>query len=253
MLKVQPAGAYEVLASFYDQLMSHVDYPMWADFVRGVWDLHARVPLDSAYDAACGTGRFLDALHEKGLRLAGSDLSENMLEAARRRLGRRAQLSRRDLRELTDPARWRLVTCLYDSLNYLTGPGELVRALGRLAALSAPGGLVVFDICTERNSLAYFNDRTEREQNGEWVWERHSWYERTARLHHNDFLLDHLPSRRRWAESHLQRIYRVTEVEEAARQAGLHVLARYAEFSLRPGGEDADRVHFVTRPLGTPC
>ena len=246
-MKVQPAGAYQILGAFYDDMMAHVDYPMWADFVRGIWDLHAPGQLTSAYDAACGTGRFLDSLHEKGVRMAGSDASASMLETARRRLGRRAVLRVMDLRELADPARWDLVTCLYDSLNYLTLPGEFEQALKRLAALAAPGGLVVFDICTERNSLAYFSDRTERERSGEWAWERHSWYERAARLHHNDFLLEHQPSGRRWAEAHLQRIYPVKSVEETAARAGLQVLARYADFSLRPGGEDADRVHFVTR------
>lgn len=247
-MKVQPAGAYEVLAAFYDQLMSHVDYNLWADCVRGIWDLHATGPLGSAYDAACGTGRFLQALHVKGLRLGGSDLSAPMLAAARQRLGRQAALSVQDLRTLQDGSRWDLVTCLYDSLNYLVLPGEFQRALERLSSLCAPAGLLVFDLCTERNSLAYFSDRTERERSGEWAWERHSWYERAARLHHNDFLLEHLPTGKRWTEAHLQRIYRLDEAEELAGRAGLDLLARYADFSLRPGGEEADRVHFVARP-----
>ncbi len=249
-MRIQPSEPYQSLAPFYDGLMAHVDYPLWADLVRSLWDLHANRPLGSVHDAACGTGRFLDAIHEAGLRMGGCDASEGMLEVARRRLGRRARLRRTDLRELDGSAEWDLVTCLYDSLNYLLEPEELTEALARLGRLCAPGGLVVFDVCTERNSLAHFQDRTERGHHGDWEWERHSWYERVPRLHHNEFLVEHLPSGRRWAESHLQRVYPLAEVEACARRAGLGLAARTADFTLRPGSEGSDRVHFATRPIG---
>lgn len=249
-MRIQPAAPYQSLAPFYDGLMAHVDYPLWADLARSLWDLHAPGPLRSVHDAACGTGRFLEAIHESGLRLGGCDASAEMLEVARRRLGNRARLRHTDLRQLDGPAEWDLVTCLYDSLNYLLEAGELTEALARLGRLCAPGGLLVFDVCTERNSLSHFLDRTERGHHGDWEWERHSWYERGPRLHHNDFLVEHLPSGRRWAESHTQRVYPVAEVEACARLAGLSLVARTADFTLRPGGENSDRVHFAARPAG---
>lgn len=243
-MRVQPAAAYQSLAPFYDRLMAHVDYPLWADYVRALCDRHGRRPA-ACFDAACGTGRLLAELRTAGLRVAGADGSAAMLAQARRRL-RGVPLTCQDLRLLEDGGRWPLVTCLYDSLNYLTEPAELAAALGRLGRLLNEEGLLVFDICTERNSLEHFHDRSEQGRAGPWSWERHSWYERGARLHHNEFLVERRGGGR-FVETHLQRIYAVAETEELTAAAGLELLGRYADFSLRPGGEEADRVHFVAR------
>ena len=245
-----PADPYERLALIYDHMMAHVDYAMWAEYVRALWERHQGGEPTDCFDAACGTGRFLAELGAPGLRMGGADASSAMLEKARRRLPRRARLSCQDLRELRDGGQWALVTCLYDSLNYLTESRDLARALEHLAALCEAGGLVIFDICTERNSLEHFKDRTEHGRADGWSWERHSWYDKDARLHHNEFLVEHAASGRRFVEVHRQRIYAVDEVADLATAAGLEVLARYAEFGMKPGDERADRVHFVTRRRG---
>jgi len=246
-VRIQPAEPYQSLALLYDALMSHVDYAMWADFLQELWRRHATGPVRSAFDAACGTGRLLEALEGEDLRLAGCDGSSAMLAQARKRLPRSVELAARDLRVLEGAGDWDAVSCLYDSLNYLVHARELGRALTGLRSLARPGGVVIFDVCTQRNSLAHFRDRTERGRAAGFAWERHSWYEKGVRLHHNDFLVEDEGTGRRWAESHHQRIYEVEQVAELAREAGLEELARYADFSLRPGSEEADRVHFVTR------
>lgn len=241
---------YARIAAFYDALMAHVDYELWADYLRDIWRRHSEGPLASVYDAACGTGRLLERLCEPGLRRAGSDLSEGMLAIARRRLGERAALSRQDLRAVSETGSWDLVSCLYDSVNYLLESGELEAALRRLAALTGAGGLLVFDVCTERNSLDHFLDYVDTGVVDRWEYERHSWYDPERRLHHNDFLVIDLASGERWRENHLQRIYRVADVEASIQRAGLERLATYAEFSFRRGSESADRVHFVARKPG---
>lgn len=249
-MRIQPAEAYQSLAWLYDELMSHVDYPMWADFVRELWRRHASGEVQCAYDAACGTGRWLHAMDDGVLRLAGSDGSRAMLEQARKRLPRRVELAHCDLRDLQGAGQWDAVSCLYDSLNYLLRPQDLLKGLGALRSLARPGGILVFDVCTQRNSLAHFRDRTERGQAAGFNWERHSWYESGARLHHNDFLVEDDRSGRQWAESHHQRIYEVETVADLVREAGLVEVGRYADFSLRPGSENSDRVHFVAlRPV----
>lgn len=242
---------YTRIASFYDALMAHVDYDLWADFLRDIWRRHGVGELESVYDAACGTGRLLERLAEPGRRLAGSDLSPGMLAIARARLGSRAELSRQDLRALEHGERFGLASCLYDSVNYLLEIGELEAALRRLGAIVRPGGLVVVDICTERNSIDHFLDYVDTGTVADrWDYERHSWYDAERRMHHNDFLVVDLRSGQRWREAHRQRIYRVEDVEAAVERAGLERLASYAGFSFRRGSESADRVHFVARPPG---
>jgi len=248
---------YTVIAEIYDRMMSHVAYGDWAEHVRNIWERHAAGRFRSCLDAACGTGRFLEILREQGVELWGMDVSEKMLELARSRLGSGESpapgepvLFRADLRDFRPPRRFELVTCLYDSVNYLLSMGELVAALRNLAGCLERNGLLVFDICTERNSLEHFLDyREERKLEG-WEYKRHSWYDRNTRIHHNDFEVRKLSGGGRRREFHRQRIYRVREMDRAVREAGLALVNRYAEFTFRRGGESADRVHYVARLPG---
>jgi len=242
------AAPYERIASFYDELMAHVDYELWADYLRDLWARHADAALAGVFDAACGTGRLLAALDGGVPERAGADRSAAMLAVARERLGPEVPLARADLRELAAPRRWSLASCLYDSVNYLLEPAGLELALRRLAALAEPRGLVVFDVCTERNSLDHFLDYRDEGLAGDWEYERHSWYDAGQRLHHNDFRVRRRDGGTVFRERHLQRIYRVAEVEDAVARAGLELLATYSGFGFRRGGERDDRVHFVARP-----
>lgn len=95
-------------------------------------------------DAACGTGILLNELVEQGtiLQASGFDISRAMLARAR------ARCQGVDLRigDLRRPPEYRfeaqLITCIFDSLNYLTDPSELAtfaawarRTLGRRGVL----------------------------------------------------------------------------------------------------------------------
>jgi SAM-dependent methyltransferase len=56
-------------------------------------------PGDTVLDLACGDGGFAEHLLAHGLRYVGVDASEAMVEAARRRLGDRAEIHRSDLND----------------------------------------------------------------------------------------------------------------------------------------------------------
>jgi SAM-dependent methyltransferase len=243
----QAAPPYERIAPFYDALMAHVDYGLWADYVCEIRRRHAPHAPPGVFDAACGTGRLLEALGSGADPRAGADASAGMLAVARRRLGPDLPLARQDLRALIQPQRWGLVTCLYDSVNYLLDRKELELALRRLQALVAPGGLLVFDICTERNSLDHFLDFSESGSVEGWDYLRRSWYETGSRMHHNEFTVQQ-GTEGPWREHHRQRIYRIAEVETSLERCGLRRLAAYAGFGFQRGTEAADRVHFVVRP-----
>lgn len=96
-----------------------------------------------ALDLACGTGMSCKLLREMGFEPIGVDASMSMLGQAR---GRAASLVCGDLRRLPVAGRFRLVTCLYDSLNHMLEPGDLAAAAREVASVLAPGGLFVFDV-----------------------------------------------------------------------------------------------------------
>ena len=61
-------------------------------------------PGDLVLDLACGDAGLADPLLARGLRYAGVDLSAPMVEAARRRLGDRAQVTLADLNDYEPPS-----------------------------------------------------------------------------------------------------------------------------------------------------
>ena len=68
-------------------------------------------PGDAVLDLACGDGGFAEHLLERDLRYVGVDASEAMVEAARRRLGERAEFHLADLNEFRPERPVAAATC----------------------------------------------------------------------------------------------------------------------------------------------
>jgi hypothetical protein len=68
-------------------------------------------PGDTVVDLACGDAGLAEPLLRAGLRYAGVDLSRPMVEAARRRVGARAEIYEADLNDFTPPAPVQATTC----------------------------------------------------------------------------------------------------------------------------------------------
>jgi SAM-dependent methyltransferase len=203
---------YQGLAPIYDYVMRHVDYGEWADY--------------------------LHSLLERWAPDAASDPGVEFVE--------------RDLRDLVGLGPFDAAVCIYDSFNYLLEPEELDEALAGVLATLRPGGLFVFDICTERNSLRYFRDMRDSEQGPGFTYERHSVYEPKTRLQSNHFRIC-FDAGDALAESHVQRIYAVAEITARIKASDFDLLDALDGFTFNRGTEDSDRIHFVLqapRPEG---
>jgi SAM-dependent methyltransferase len=151
------AEAYERLAPFYDELTREHDYDAWTAHVEQA-ALSAGLCGRRLLDAACGTGKSFLPFLRRGYDVTAFDISPGMVELARTKAPG-AELFVADLRTLETMGRFDLITCLDDSLNYLTGDGELDAALAGLAANLAPGGVLVFDL----NTLATYRTTFARD------------------------------------------------------------------------------------------
>lgn len=74
-------------------------------------------PGDTVLDLACGDGGLGEALLARGLRYCGVDATPEMVEAARRRLGDRAEIVSGDLNDYT-PARPVAATTVFRAIYY---------------------------------------------------------------------------------------------------------------------------------------
>jgi SAM-dependent methyltransferase len=193
-------------------------------------------PPRRALDLACGTGAATLALAAAGAQCVGVDRSPQMLGIARARARDRrlpvafveADLRRLPPSELLAPASFDLVTCLYDSLNYLTGHDDLALALAGAAPLLRPGGRIVFDLNTEHEFLSWDEgDQVVHDGGGILVYNRLS-YEPGARLAHGKIVWFVSDGARWWRgeERHVERAWSEPEVLAALADAGLRLLAR---------------------------
>jgi len=140
------AEAYDRLAPWYDELTREHEYDRWT---RNLEEraLELGVRGRRLLDAACGTGKSFMPFLERGWQVTGCDVSAAMVARARVKAPE-AELLVADIRSLDRAGRFDLITCLDDSLNYLTGEGDLEAALASLARNLAPGGVLVFDLNT---------------------------------------------------------------------------------------------------------
>ena len=238
---------YQGLAPIYDYVMSHVGYGQWAAYIHDLFALFAS-GTTRVVDLACGTGNMSFALHRLGYEVTGVDRSEAMLAVARQKAADTSvEFVQRDLRQLGGLGSFDAATCLYDSINYLLAPADIDAALRGAQGIVQPGGLFVFDICTERNSLHYFRNMRDSGRGPGFSYERHSTYDPDRRLQRNHFRIRRAGSDVAFEETHVQRIYPVAAVAARVEASAWELIALFDGFTFDKGTEESDRIHFVLR------
>lgn len=154
---------YATLAPLYDALLGRGFFLQ----LRRVFERLVRrynIRLTSAADVACGTGTFVHYLCERGVPIIyGVDRSREMLRLAiARNRGNGACFLRQDITALQLPQPVDLITCNFDSLNYLLTGADLLRALRRFRANLKPDGHAIFDLITDHPPWAGPRPHVER-------------------------------------------------------------------------------------------
>jgi len=150
---------YENLAEFYDLLYDYRDYDSESGFLV---ESFGGLEIPRLLDIGCGTGSHLAALRRilSSARLVGIDLSEDMLNVARRK-NLRARLERADMRDFNLGEEFDLAYCFSSSLQYNLFSDDLERTFDAIRK-HIPSGLFVFDLayCQERWMEGYTNITT---------------------------------------------------------------------------------------------
>ena len=252
------SAPYTDLAAGYDAVMAHVDYPMWAGYVRGLLRRHAP-EARSVTELGCGTGALALALQPMGPAPGGFDYrgfdgSAAMVAVARaaaERAGRPVAFGVADFREPVPAPPADAVVLVYDGLNYLLSEADVAGLLAHVAGALVPGGVAVVDQSTPANSINHadgFDDAGETEA---FRYLRASRYDETSGLHTTTFTLTR-PDGSRTTETHVQRAYAVETVRRLVEASPLEEVAAYDGFSTEPADGDTERVHWVLRRPARP-
>jgi len=234
---------YDTLAPFYDGLMSHVDYPRWADYM-----LDLAGPVHRVLDLGCGTGTFAEILCRRGRDVEACDRSAAMLSLAQRRdcgaLFLQQDMTRLDLYGTVQAA-----FCTLDGMNHLTKPRDFLAAARRVRLFLEPGGAFVFDMLTP-HALRARHGRVFSSESGQTLclWRCHR--QQGTPLHHAaTTLFAPEPDGRytRFDGSQTERAYSAQEVRALLHRAGFPHVSAYAMFSHRKPTAQTQRVVYVAR------
>jgi len=240
---------YQALAERYDAVMEHVDHAKWARLVERIWRRHGADPA-RILETGAGTCRLAPHLAKGRRRILASDLSPEMLAQGAARIGWRvaADFRRLPLRAGSFDA----CICLYDALNYCLSIPDLRAFFSEASRVLAKGGTLLADVTTATNSRRHFLDATSHEELDGVHVVRHSWYEPVGRIQFNGFHFfepNGDGSFRLRREEHRQRIWSLSEYDQAADRAGFSRVGAWDD-DLEEATARSERIHLVFRKDG---
>jgi len=154
---------FDAIADVYDELVAWAPYERWIARL----DSHMRrLGLRSGgwlLDVACGTGLSSVPWARRGYHVIGADVSEPMLEVARRRAAKAGldlEFVRQAVADLRPERKFDAALCLHSGLDYILETVDLRRAFRAIRRCLKPGGVFAFDKCLDVPSF-YNEDYSE--------------------------------------------------------------------------------------------
>lgn len=217
-------------------------------------------------DLCCGSGSATLALAEEGLQMYGLDGSPSMLKHARAKLGRVPRALAKKIRftqgilpdfasarGLKAGAPFDLVTCYYDSLNYMLTPEDLEKTFATVSRIMSDGGLFVFDMNTLEALKTLWGEQVYAgtEGNLAWIWKNQFFAQDKMAEARTTFFVRQPKSQlcKRFEELHSERAYSLATVKKLLKKAGLQPLAAYRCYGFSKALEKDLRICFVARKI----
>jgi ubiquinone/menaquinone biosynthesis C-methylase UbiE len=206
-------------------------------------------------DIACGEGTFAVAMAKKGFRVAGVDQSPQMLRLARQRAERESvdvAFLLQDMRALPFTDRFDLVTCWFDSLNYLLELEDLTKTFAGVHRALKKAGLFIFDMNTiyglavdwQRHHCYVQQDTPEL---FEIHFPRYDLEKNIAIMKITGFVKEG-DGWTRMDEVHQERGYTLEDIRQCLKEAGLQELACWGNLQeMSEPKPNSGRVWFVTQ------
>ena len=247
-------GIYEKYAEVYDNSGQIWFSLKMIPYLQQLLERHP-VRKGRMLDLACGTGTVALSFATEGWETWGVDGSPDMLAMAEQKSHeseQRLRLSCQDIRRFTVPPGLDLITCLYDSMNYLLSVADLEAVFRRVKEHLAPGGLFLFDMNTAWALEYVWDHRTLFTEGDDLSLVLDSEYDRDTLL--SKVTVTGFVRRgdlyERFSETHLERAYSESQIEAALGTSGLNLVARYDCFDLGPPDEESTRIMWVADKSG---
>lgn len=234
----------------FSQRIAESVLPEYLDLI----DFH---PVD-LLDIACGEGSFAVVMAGHGYQVTGVDQSEEMIALARERArvaGLMVRFEVEDMRDLRFTGEFDLVTCFFDSMNYLLTVKDLQDAIRCAFEALRPGGYYIFDMNTIYGlAVDWMRERTYVQNAADDFIEYHQHefdYENLVASLEITIFKQRGELWERITETHRERGYPVADVHFLLTHTGFEITGMYGSLSKRTElSAISPRVFFVAKKPG---
>ncbi len=247
----------------YQHLAMVYDSGGWGEFSRRLFPYlqgvlrRFRFQPERVLDLACGTGTMAIALAHEGYQVVAVDRSAAMLREAERKAqqdGVQVFFLKQDMRELSLPEPVDLVTCFFDSINYLLSYQDLVRTFQRIAKVLTSEGLFVFDMNTPAGLASNWSYRKDGRDLGDVAIIGTNSYDPEKKLGTIRITVFKKVNRlclyEKFTEVHTERAYTRREVKAALAEGNLKLMAHYDCMTFQRPGRKTGRILYVATRRG---
>ncbi len=243
------------IAPYYDRLMSFVNYPSWISYIEKILELNG-VNEKEILDLACGTGTCLEIWVKKKYKVWGIDGSVEMLNVCREKFSPQlledgtVSLLFGDLRKFFLPKPVPIITCLYDSLNYLLTEKELLSCFESVYKNLTDNGIFIFDMNTVHALRDEWGNQTFERHDGSIhsIWSNS--YDQNTRISCLRLTINIKENNRiiTFKELHQERGYFLEEIKSLLASTGMKFFL-YRHLTFNPASENDTRIMVVARKL----
>lgn len=234
---------YNEFSKFYDSLID-MDYNRFVDYYKSILKKYSVSPKLIA-DLGCGTGTLTDLMHKQGFDMIGIDRSPQMLDIAKNKNKDILYINQ----DMTEFELYGTVDVIYSSLdciNYIQDENLVKKVFSLVNNYLNYGGLYFFDISSYyKLSVILGNNTFVIDDDIFYTWENFfeddlltmnlTFFEKCGNLY------------KRFNEDQVQRAYKISDIVEFAKTAGLEVLGVFDEFTFDEPSEKSERIFFVLR------
>lgn len=230
---------YERLSKVYDL--------GWGEFSKQYTDLinelfsERGITRAMILDIACGTGTLAIELAKYGHVVHGIDSSPEMIRIAKSKSIVLSNLffNVQDMIRFNVGEKFDLVTCTFDSINYIRKLNDLREMLLGVASVLLEGGLFIFDSNTKELYLSHSGEPHKRKLNGQ-SFIQHCSYDSTRNVATTVFSFSDGTY-----EIHKQRPYDYDELDPLLKHAGFHVVHLFSWFEKMPYSSNTPKLFCV--------
>ena len=146
--------SFKDYADYYDLIYKDKDYVKEVDFLEEIFGENKP---KNILEVGCGTGNYTKILLERGYEVTAVDISEDMLEIARRKCN--CTLIKGDIRDIALNEKFDTCVAMFAVMGYITKNSDIIKALNNIRRHLKPNGIFVFDVW---NGLAVMRNLPEQ-------------------------------------------------------------------------------------------